>query len=256
MQRANMAQEALTRYRDQSTVALRSSELIETSRSNQAKESETARHNRAVEQQALVDLGIKQYGAETARLSQQETARSNLARETETHRANVAQETETARANRAREAETHRSNVANEGIGWYNASTNRVNAQTNAYNAETNRLAQQETARANLVREAQNHASLIQGASNITLTAERNRIAQQDADTKRMEAETHANTAAAQINLWATQGDLNKAKTAESESVKKYTDTKNFTELNYMTQGWLDSFTKLLYGNKGLFGFD
>lgn len=249
-----MAQEALTHYRDRSTVALRGSELAETSRSNVARESETIRHNHAVEQQAMVDLGIKQYGAETARLSQQEVSRSNRARENETHRANVAQEIETARANRAREAEIHRSNVANEGIGWYNAETNRTNAQTNAYNAATNRLAQEETARANLVREAQNHASLIQGASNITLAAERNRIAQQDADTKRMEAETHANTGAAQINLWATQGALNQAKTEESQSIKMYTDTKNFAEMNYMAQGWLDTFTKMIVGNKGIMG--
>lgn len=57
----------------------------------------------------------------------QETARSNLARETETnrhnveteretHRANVADETERNRSNRAREYETNRSNVRNEQI--------------------------------------------------------------------------------------------------------------------------------------------
>lgn len=44
----------------------------------------------------------------------QETARSNLAKETETHRANVARETEENRSNRAREYETNRSNVQNE----------------------------------------------------------------------------------------------------------------------------------------------
>lgn len=77
-----------------------------------------------------------------------ETNRANVAREVETHRSNVAVETETARHNLAFEAETnrhnvaveketHRANKANEAIGWYNASTNRMNAQTNAYAAAT-----------------------------------------------------------------------------------------------------------------------
>lgn len=69
----------------------------------------------------------------------QETARSNLARETETHRhnvedetethrANVADETERNRSNRTREDETHRSNVRNEQIKQDNLDLDAWNA--------------------------------------------------------------------------------------------------------------------------------
>lgn len=46
----------------------------------------------------------------------QETARSNLARETETNRSNIAKETETHRSNVVNETETHRSNLAKESL--------------------------------------------------------------------------------------------------------------------------------------------
>lgn len=73
--------------------------VLETERSNKAKESETERSNLAKEA---------------------ETHRSNLASETETNRSNIARETETNRSNVAKEQETHRSNRANENLGLLN----------------------------------------------------------------------------------------------------------------------------------------
>lgn len=91
----------------------------ETQRSNQAREREAGRSNRATEM---------------------ETRRSNLAREKEANRSNLARESETVRSNVARERETRRSNLAAEvELGRHNAATEEYQRNSNrisAYKAE------------------------------------------------------------------------------------------------------------------------
>lgn len=96
-QRANMAQETLTRSRDYNNFTLGSRQATE-----------IERHNQAVEQQQRVSLDQdwkkfqQSYGLSVLQLEEQ--ARANRAREDETHRSNQAKEKETTRANVAREA--------------------------------------------------------------------------------------------------------------------------------------------------------
>lgn len=135
--RSNLANEELTRMRDERSYALGTANLQETRRSNLERErfnrsslEETSRSNRAREAET--------YRSNVAR--EQETYRSNYAREQETYRSNLAKEVETARSNRVTEswrasqlaldteirrgelAERRRSNRANEALGWGNIS--------------------------------------------------------------------------------------------------------------------------------------
>lgn len=87
--------------------------LLETSRSNLARETETNRANLAQEALKLQDL---QEQARHNIVYEHETNRANVARETETHRANRAAEIETNRSNLARELEANRHNVAQESL--------------------------------------------------------------------------------------------------------------------------------------------
>lgn len=140
MQRANMASEALTRRRDEGTLALREAELSETGRHNKAYELETlthnrnteveaTRHNMEVENQGRTDLGIKDrnaatnesqaaarwYDVTTGRMSQLETKRHNMAQEAIQNvsnqigavnaTANMTQASNAATANRIRQGE-------------------------------------------------------------------------------------------------------------------------------------------------------
>lgn len=79
---------------------------------NYWKNVETERHNRALEQQGLLDLQIRREGNTIAARQVAETQRSNLAREAETNRSNLAKESnELLRTN-----ETIRSNLVHEGL--------------------------------------------------------------------------------------------------------------------------------------------
>lgn len=156
-QRANLAQEDLTRLRDQRSYAINLGTLAESQRHNVATEQqarasldETSRHNLAGEQElkrhniageqyneralqeqsrhnaAQESIGRSQVGATYASIAlgyQQlgETQRANLAREAETNRSNVARETEMNRSNVAREEETHRHNTQDEYNAKYRA---------------------------------------------------------------------------------------------------------------------------------------
>lgn len=94
--------------------SIRSSELLETQRANQAREAENRRSNIARET---------------------ETRRSNMAREDETHRSNVTVEGETHRSNVARETENTRSAVAREGENIRSAlAREKENERTNKAN--------------------------------------------------------------------------------------------------------------------------
>lgn len=144
--RANLAQEELTRKRDTGQLELGHLNLGETRRSNMAREVETAQHNRATEsldssklgetsrhnaqQEALEAMKLSENSrhnraqevvalqeADTRRAGVDETRRSNLAKEAETQRSNLAREIETQRSNVARETETNRSNTAQEALG-------------------------------------------------------------------------------------------------------------------------------------------
>lgn len=127
--------------------------LAEDQRSHQATEnlksvelSEIQRSNR--ENEAVNWFTAKNQNAHYERMDQ-ETYRSNTARETETHRSNL-----------AKEFETNRSNVANESINAFRANTersqyyenvahNREEESRKAYEASTARRNQQESARHN-----------------------------------------------------------------------------------------------------------
>lgn len=141
--------------------------LQELKRSNMARESETASHNREMEQQGRAGLA--------------ESKRHSLATESEATRHNYQTEAlgsqdllERSRSNRANEAntrqrnaieankvsETQRSNMANESIGRSNATTNLlgarakgVEASTNAGNLIVRQRAQEETERSNRAQE-------------------------------------------------------------------------------------------------------
>lgn len=84
--RSNVAREELQRAANE-----------ETARSNLARERESSRHNKELENQGRIQLGLTEQGLNESR-------RSNLAREAETYRANLARESEAHRANVASEA--------------------------------------------------------------------------------------------------------------------------------------------------------
>lgn len=167
--RANQAQERLTQIRDFNANRLGLATLDETSRSHRASEAISTEANR-----------LQSIDVQTRQLSQQETARSNLAREQltreqniEARRSNLAREALTAQAN----AETYRSNRASERIrseqnlltkqaneearrsNLSRESIQRQQTQISAYQAETGRLSLAETQRSNLVREAETERS-------------------------------------------------------------------------------------------------
>lgn len=120
--------------------------LLETSRSNLARETETNRANLAQEALRLQDL---QEQARHNVVYEQETHRANVARETETHRANRASEVETNRSNLAKELEANRHNVAQENlthrgqdVGLYSTLiTNASNAAQTAAKVEADKYA-------------------------------------------------------------------------------------------------------------------
>lgn len=130
--------------------------LVETRRSNQVREIETERHNRATEQLSFDQLAeqIRSNKAKEkinwAELS--EKNRSNLVNEAiqtarldEEKRSNLAREAETIRSNMAKETETHRSNLANE----------KEKVRSNMASESISRASLQEQIRSNMVREAE-----------------------------------------------------------------------------------------------------
>lgn len=107
------------------TMGLEYLKLQETIRANQARESETVRHNVTSETLDSAGIGesIRSHKADEGirSVSLDETRRSNIARELETNRSNRAREgialselDESIRANRARERENLRTNLARE----------------------------------------------------------------------------------------------------------------------------------------------
>nr|AVX53325.1 putative capsid [Marmot picobirnavirus] len=96
---------------------------------NRANE-ETARSNRAKQKETnrsnRANEALKTQDVITDRLNYVETGRSNRAKEKETNRANLAKEKETKRSNKAREFETTRHNVASEGLDWYDTNASLV----------------------------------------------------------------------------------------------------------------------------------
>lgn len=152
-QRSNIAQEMLTRRRDQNNFDLGSRTLAETNRHNLVVESqnkqsldETSRHNKASEK----------LGRDTLR----EQSRHNQAVELETNRSNVARERETSRSNRAQEK------IASQRLSLdaqYRQSQLGLQAAANAEQARSNAAREAETARSNReserIREQQNAES-------------------------------------------------------------------------------------------------
>lgn len=131
--------------------------LLETTRSNKAREYETNRANVTKEQETNRS-NLANEKIQTDR--NVETNRANVARETEEHRKNTTQEAETKRANLSNEnvkyqqlLETHRSNLANESIGRTNAAAMQMRGQAALATAETGRLSQVESARSNVAQE-------------------------------------------------------------------------------------------------------
>lgn len=129
--RSNQMNEALTQRRDEANITQKKREL-----------SETKRHNKVVEGQAYADLGIKQYSAESGRI----TAQANM-------------------WNAESNSRNASSNERNASTNAYNAQVNAMNAQTNARNAQTNALAQQEARRHNVISEATERMRAQSGAT-------------------------------------------------------------------------------------------
>lgn len=161
--RSNLAREAEQRRSNMANE-------FENYRSNVAREFETFRHNVSVENET------NRHNLETERLgfaTLAETNRSNLANESirlgQNQLTSAANE-EQKRSNLAREALTAEQNKiasSNARIGAINAATNWFNAQTSRQVANTGVLQQQETARHNLSTE-------ILGFSNLAETARQN----------------------------------------------------------------------------------
>lgn len=197
--RANAANEALIRRRDEGTLALREAELSETGRHNQAYEleasthnrnveAETNRHNLVVEDQGLQDLGIKGRQATVA----------------------------------------ERNATVNE----RNAASNESQAAARWYDVATSRMAQQESQRHNIAQEGiqseSNRIGMINASANqlqASNAAEANRIRRQEVEVRQQEADTNARRADASIAF-----DI--ARTA-TEGAKK---TQLETETHYMGQ--------------------
>lgn len=97
---------------------------------------ESVRHNLATEKvaQGSLDESVRHnlVNEQFNWSSLAETSRHNLAFEVETNRHNVATENENVRHNVATEQETSRHNRSEEGIGWYNAKTQRYVAESTA----------------------------------------------------------------------------------------------------------------------------
>lgn len=87
--------------------------VLDARRHNARVATETERANRAQEVTARSKVYADLFGTLSG---QRESARHNRAVEEETRRANVAREFETQRSNLAKESETHRSNVAHEAL--------------------------------------------------------------------------------------------------------------------------------------------
>lgn len=115
-------------------IQLRYWSLQEDKRHNLTYEGETYRSNKAREAQASREL-VETTRSNKAR--ETENYRSNIARETENYRSNVARESENIRSNKTREKETHRANLANESIGRSMASASAIQAQAAQSQAAT-----------------------------------------------------------------------------------------------------------------------
>lgn len=142
----------------------------------------------------------------------QENIRHNQTTEVETNRHNVVTEGETNRHNVVTENETNRHNVVTESIGWYDAVSKRISANAS--------MSQAGAAWANVA------------------------INQQNADTRRFEAERNA-----EINQ---QNADTKKFSAESEDAARYAhayneDRKTTAEIermqNQTSQGWVKAIT-------------
>lgn len=199
---------------------------------------ETQRHNIATEQYYTANLGetqrhnvvsealIKQQNDETTRHNLEserfnwgslaETTRHNMSTEIETNRHNVAYETETNRHNVVTENETMRHNVANEnetrrhnreeeGIGWYNANTQRFAAQSTA-------AYQQMAGRAALIQANAASANATTNRINASTNKRNADINQQNANTNFLRNEYYNSSVQSQNELNAANQELAEAK--------------------------------------------
>lgn len=199
--RANAAAEALTRRRDEGTLALREAEISETGRHNLAYEletsthnrnveAETSRHNFQVEAQGWQDLGIK--GRQAAVAERNATVNE---RNATTNESQAAARWYDVATSRMAQHEGQRHNLALEGI---QAEGNRIGA----YNASTNRI------------QASNSATA-------------NRIKQQEADIKQQEADISARKADASIAFDLARTETEQARRENLEKETHYMGQEN-----------------------------
>lgn len=161
--RSNLANEALTSWRDRTTASLKSQELsevarhnlayeTETSRHNRSTESETNRHNLVVEGQSLVSLGLQARDVAT-REKQAETQYGQL--EVSQRQAAVSE--------RLADIQSERLNIDRDqlAISRLLASINQQDANTRAYLANIQSRLADETVRSNIARETETYRSNI-----------------------------------------------------------------------------------------------
>lgn len=219
--RSNLRQEALTHYRDSSTITLRGGEL-----------SETMRHNQVVESQALADLGIKQQQADSSRITAEANRQNAQTREYEAVSGRMTAEANTRNA-KTREYEaisgrmTAEANQRNAATNAYNADINKMNADINAYNASTNRI---------------NAGANVTQAAASAYNAQTNRLSQQSqADVnqaKIVEAQSQTDLNLSRVNESASTIDLNRARKEQIETQTGYLGQENTREwIGTITQG-------------------
>lgn len=218
MEQLQMSYNQETERSHRATEELRDRELNEQYRSNTASEAIRRESNRIQEFSARVQ------NDHYLRLDQ-ETKRSNQAREAEAYRSNLAQELESHRANVARETETYRHNRASEGLSYQQIGL----GYSQLYETErSNRARESELIRSNMASESelQRYHDLVSAETNRS-NLEQERLRQQQLD------DTFY------INSQQLKLDNKKVK-----EVKRHNEAEESQTAERVDQGWFTTLTR------------